>query len=399
MNSTSLINNSTSLIDNYTYKNINLEYRIEPNPIGSGSFATVYLGYDDMNKKVAIKRINLNKLNGINLRRVTLELNIFKSLEHKNILRYFDTFKTKNSLYIVSEYCEAGTLNDIINTEVFYNLDINEKEIYVKKILIQLKDALKYLHDNGIIHRDLKPANILFTKDTDENLVLKLADFGFARYFNTEIINVTGYQDMISTICGSPLYMAPELLISSKYNLKADLWSFGVIMYEMLYGCNPYTYNGHSAKNVQHLCELIKNKKVSYDIYDSNKSYSTDCIHLIKKLLEIDPIIRISWIEFFYDKWFDINDEIDNLQTESLYGEECIFNFDEDYFKLQDTLIENKKDNILENNILTDEFQMISLDEISDIKNQKEYRETVSRSFIRIFSNSINYLQNISNSF
>ena len=87
---------------------------------------------------------------------------------------------------------------------------------------------MKYLLENKIIHRDLKPQNILVTNLGD----IKITDFGFARYFDNDMV--------IRTICSSPLYMAPEIMKNKKYDLKSDLWSVGIILYEMLVGQAPF---------------------------------------------------------------------------------------------------------------------------------------------------------------
>lgn len=273
-----------------------LEYKLHPTPIGKGSFSMVYLGYDQLGNYVAIKKISLKKLPDDRIDKFKLELDISKKLNHVNIVRCFKTFKTKKHWYIVTEYCDAGTLKDYI--EQLKTIDTNEdREKCVNEILIQLKEALQYLRNNNLIHRDLKPMNILFSKDKKKNdkIVLKLADFGFARYFNNEQLSKDGYDSMISTICGSPIYMAPEMLLTSMYNIKADLWSFGVIMYEMLYGINPYNF----PKSIPHLRELIVSQKITFrDIY------SETCISLLKELLIVDPKTRIDWDDFFEHEWF-----------------------------------------------------------------------------------------------
>ena len=174
-----------------------------------------------------------------------------------------------------------------------------------------MKEALKYLHKSNIIHRDLKPMNILMTKidmSTTKEVVVKLADFGFARYFESKPQNSSGFDDMVSTICGSPIYMAPELLIDMKYNTKADLWSFGVIMYELLYGVNPYNY----PKSIAHLRKVMVEQKIVFE-----KIYSSCCISLLKKLLQVNPEERISWNDFFTHKWFDKDFEKDDSEEDS----------------------------------------------------------------------------------
>lgn len=272
-----------------------VKYKIHKKPIGKGSFSTVYLGTDKHNNLVAIKQISLSKIKSTYMDKFLRELDISMKLDHPNIVKCYEIFKTEKHWYIVNEYCDCGTLQDLLPDLSKYNQQ--QRESVVRKILNELKEALKYLITNSIIHRDLKPSNILIKKTSTDNYPIKLADFGFARYFSNEITD-EGHDDMVSTICGSPIYMAPELLINLKYNMKADLWSFGVIMYELLYGVNPYYF----PKNIPELRKLMIEKQIKYD-----DLFSFDCIDLLKSLLVIDPEKRIGWRSFFLHRWFTIS--------------------------------------------------------------------------------------------
>jgi serine/threonine protein kinase len=156
-----------------------------------------------------------------------------------------------------------------------------------------LAEAFKYLHKQKILHRDIKPQNILF-KDASKKTI-KITDFGFSKYY---------YEDtgMLETLCGSPMYMAPEILFHQKYNVKTDLWSIGIILYEMVYRRFPY-----QAKNT---VELIKEVK-RYDIKFPTTTVNAECLDLMKKLLVKDPILRMDWQEFFKHPWISPNCESD----------------------------------------------------------------------------------------
>ena len=269
-------------MDRFTHKSV----------IANGYISKIIRATDKTNgNKVILKALSLNDTQP---KRLNAEVIISKSLEHKNIVKYIDAFKNDKFLILVYEYCNSGTLKQMIqflNTETDYQI----KEEKVKTIMLQLKDALKYLYENEIIHRDLKPDNILFHINSNE-IVLKLADFGFSRTFNTDNINVLGNAPLIQTFCGTPVYMAPELLLSSTYNIKADLWSVGIIMYEMLYGKLPY----NKLHNINDLKKNIINKQILID----EKNYSSECISLLKSLLIYDPVDRINWDLFFDHCWF-----------------------------------------------------------------------------------------------
>ena len=177
------------------------------------------------------------------------------------------------------------------------------KEKYAIKYLKQLSEGLKYLLSNNIIHRDLKPQNILVSDIGD----IKITDFGFARYFDNDI--------MIQTICGSPLYMAPEIMKSQKYDYKSDLWSVGVIFYEMLVGKTPF-----KSKNIYELIRKIENDKV---IVPPKIKLSISCKNLLFNLLKKDPEDRISWEDFFEHpliKNVDFNERENNLMEISNLG-------------------------------------------------------------------------------
>ncbi|AYV85101.1 MAG: putative serine threonine-protein kinase [Satyrvirus sp.] len=312
---------------------IDNKYRIENIRLGSGGFSEVFLGSDlNTGQKVAIKKISLHQkpfqqTNGLN--KLNLEIELIKKLNHPNIVTCYDVFKTTTHWYIIMEYCNYGTMEDVIKyNEIMAKKDIHfNRETNTYYYLNQLKEALYYMRTNGCIHRDIKPMNILLTKnnlnifsslndsgtifksdeqinsmndaeqnkdrnfDHGQNLVVKLADFGLAKHYTAD------GESLMNTICGSPLYMAPELIFENKYNSKADLWSFGIIMYQMLFGVHP-----NIANNIEQLMKNLKFKNIDFHL---NKNFSPHCFDLLTKLLTKNPSARISWTELFNHKWFD----------------------------------------------------------------------------------------------
>ena len=107
--------------------------------------------------------------------------------------------------------------------------------------------------------------------------------------------------NMTMTVCGSPIYMAPEMIVDKKPSINSDLWSFGVIMYEMLYGLNPY----NSPTNCNMLAQRMINQKIVF-----KEIYSKECLNLVKSLLIVNPVDRIGWKDFFKSKWFDDPDKM-----------------------------------------------------------------------------------------
>ena len=274
------------------------DYVVSKKRIGKGAFSNIYKGYDKKNKKmVAIKEICLDTLAKYK-DSIKRETRIMKNLDHPNIVTLYDTIidDTTDNIYLVLEYFERGDFSKFLKKRPL-------KEKFAKKYLKQLADGLKYLLENKIIHRDLKPQNILVSSLGD----IKITDFGFARYFDNDMV--------IQTICGSPMYMAPEIMKKKKYDFKSDLWSVGIIFYEMLVGRTPF-----KAKNIFDLMRQIdkNNIKLPEDIH-----ISYDCKDLLFKLLKKEPEDRISWEDFFNHPWLksefkereDMLMEISNLNS------------------------------------------------------------------------------------
>ncbi|KAG8515026.1 Serine/threonine-protein kinase ULK1, partial [Galemys pyrenaicus] len=200
--------------------------------IGHGAFAVVFKGRhrEKHDLEVAVKCINKKNL----AKSQTLlgkEIKILKELKHENIVALYDFQEMANSVYLVMEYCNGGDLADYLHAMRTLSEDT------IRLFLQQIAGAMRVLHSKGIIHRDLKPQNILLSnpggrRANPNNIRVKIADFGFARYLHSNM--------MAATLCGSPMYMAPEVIMSQHYDGKADLWSLGTIVYQCLTGKAPF---------------------------------------------------------------------------------------------------------------------------------------------------------------
>eukprot|EP01117_Protostelium_nocturnum_P001696 TRINITY_DN1208_c0_g1_i2.p1 TRINITY_DN1208_c0_g1~~TRINITY_DN1208_c0_g1_i2.p1 ORF type:complete len:473 (+),score=64.27 TRINITY_DN1208_c0_g1_i2:558-1976(+) len=216
-----------------------------------------------------------------------------KSLEHPNIVKLFDVFPLSDShMVMVFEYCSGGDLSKYI----IKNQRLSESR--AQRLMIQLAKALRFLRTMNIIHRDLKPQNLLLSSG-GEDPHIKIADFGFARFIEP--------QSVADTLCGSPLYMAPEILHMQKYTIKADLWSVGMILYEMLVGMPPFLVKSHIE-----LMRVIDTQSISLPSVIKN-NISSDCHDLIISLLQKDPAKRIGWEEFFMDPWIGLLNRDNNI--------------------------------------------------------------------------------------
>lgn len=194
--------------------------------IGKGAYGRVYKGLDLENGDfVAIKQVSLENIPQEDLNIIMQEIDLLKNLNHKNIVKYLGSLKTKTHLHIILEYVENGSLANIIKPNKFGPFPESLVVLYISQVL----EGLVYLHEQGVIHRDIKGANILTTK---EGLV-KLADFGVATKLNEADLNT-------HSVVGTPYWMAPEVIEMSGVCAASDIWSVGCTVIELLTCVPPY---------------------------------------------------------------------------------------------------------------------------------------------------------------
>lgn len=252
--------------------------------IGSGSFADVYRGrHRDTGHRVAIKAVKREKLqlSKKHYENLLSEIEIMKTIDHRNVVKFLGKEESERHIYLVLEYCAGGDLSQLIRRIGRLS------EAMALRFTKQLAAGLKYLRDRQLIHRDLKPQNLLLTKPSAD-ADLKIADFGFARYVQLA--------EMADTLCGSPLYMAPEILRYQKYDAKVDLWSVGAILYEMVVGKPPFT----GANHVE-LLRRIETQELRFPPLEP--PLSPELHHLLARLLRRAPADRIGFDEFFAHPW------------------------------------------------------------------------------------------------
>uniref|UniRef100_A0A7M4FPX9 non-specific serine/threonine protein kinase n=1 Tax=Crocodylus porosus TaxID=8502 RepID=A0A7M4FPX9_CROPO len=238
--------------------------------IGEGSFGRVYKGRRKHSAQVvALKFIPKLGRSEKELRNLQREIEIMRGLHHPNIIQMLDSFETDKEVVVVTDYAE-GELFQILED------DGSLPEEQVQAIAAQLVSALYYLHSHRILHRDMKPQNILLGKGG----VIKLCDFGFARAMSIHTL-------VLTSIKGTPLYMAPELVQEQPYDHAADLWSMGCILYELLVGAPPFY-----TTSIFQLVSLIVSDPVRWP-----KSMSPPCKSFLQGLLMKDPCQRLSWPE------------------------------------------------------------------------------------------------------
>jgi len=249
--------------------------------LGRGAFSIVKLAvHKKTGEKYAVKIIDKKNV-GTDLVRLETEIQILKKVNHTNIISMKELFDTHEYLFIVTELVTGGELFD----------KIVEKGSYTEKtaatLVTKIVSAIHYLHNLGIVHRDLKPENLLL-KDGASDTEVKLADFGLSK--------IVGPQVMM-TACGTPGYVAPEVLSATGYDKEVDLWSIGVITYILLCGFPPF-YN----EDLPQLFEQIM--KAEYDFPAEYWGHvSKDAKNFITKLLVVDPSKRMSSQQALAHPW------------------------------------------------------------------------------------------------
>lgn len=240
------------------------------------------------------------------------EIELLKTLNHRNIVKYLGTHKDKNKLNIFLEYVPGGSLENIYKT---YPMNENLIRVYTKQIL----EGVEYLHINNVIHRDLKAANIL----VDSKGTCKLADFGSSKKFK-ESLQKTQYQ----SLCGTPYWMPPEVITQSGHNRHADIWSVGCTIYEMLLGHPPWNEKKDIFQVFLSIATATEPPRIpaNYAVSAELRSFLDCCFQLkperranIYELLRhkfIDNTGKIQKYHFTLDK---IDEELTPNQTNSEY--------------------------------------------------------------------------------
>eukprot|EP00835_Amoeboradix_gromovi_P005974 NODE_627_length_5881_cov_0.181771.p1 type:complete len:644 gc:universal NODE_627_length_5881_cov_0.181771:3778-5709(+) len=238
--------------------------------LGQGGFAKCYKVTCDQNE-YAMKCVYKKSLkNPKHISKLKSEIKIHSQLSNERIVKCFSYFEDREYVYLLLELCHLKTLANMLR--VRHRLTEPECRYF----MLQICDALEYLHDNHIIHRDLKLGNILLTRD----MHIKLADFGLAAAVTNE--------ERKKTLCGTPNYLAPEILHGTEngHSYEVDIWSFGCVMYTLLIGKPPF-----QSKDVNEI--YLKIKKVEFE-FPSTIPLSNDSIFLIKACLQSRPELRPS---------------------------------------------------------------------------------------------------------
>lgn len=280
----------------------------------------------DNGSLLAIKTVHHAQLKGKLKQNLFSEIEIMRKITHPHVVALVDILESTNHIHLVMEFCQLGDLATFVKkrdklaahpvTSDMLRRYPNPpgagfNEVIVRHFAKQLASALEFLRSKNLVHRDLKPQNLLLNPPrswiinerpenrpfeiSKESLIpaagldslpfLKIADFGFARHLPTTT--------MAETLCGSPLYMAPEILRYEKYDAKADLWSVGTVLYELMVGKPPFRATNHVdlLRKIERAMDKIK--------FPDELIISDDMQSVIRGLLKKMPTERMSWEAFF----------------------------------------------------------------------------------------------------
>lgn len=254
--------------------------------LGSGSFGQVRRAVMKGNETEvrAVKIIERSVEDGewSNQAMFVREVDLLQSIKHENVISYYDFYEDMHFLYVVMELCKGG--------EVFAKI-VELKRFCEKDAAVlgqQMLRAIDYIHKVNIAHRDIKAENFMLALPSLQSSV-KMIDFGMACRFKDG--------EVLTELCGSPHYLSPEL-IGQKYNHKADVWAFGVLIYLLMYGHYPYDAKHPRDVMVKILTEPIR--------WQTKAKLSQQALDFLKRLLEQDPKKRMSADEALIHPWMDL---------------------------------------------------------------------------------------------
>ena len=240
--------------------------------LGSGSFGRVYLVTHKKTKaNYAIKAIDKrNKANIEEKPYFRREVEVMYKIHHPNVIKLYSHFEDNNFCYFIMEYIAKGNMFGLIPTD-------KKKRISTQLVANLIKDiisAVYFLHNMSppIIHRDIKPENVLLA----DNFVAKLTDFGWSNYIQED--------QKRTTVCGTPIYLAPEIIKEQGHDERVDIWCIGVLLFELTTGTVPFPGN-----DIESLENNILKLRIQWP-----KEINVDAKNLISKILKLDPNARIS---------------------------------------------------------------------------------------------------------
>ena len=337
--------------------------------LGKGGFAKCYeMKCIDTGKSFAAKVFEKRNLNNDKSKRKLInEIKLHKKLRHQNIVNFEHFFEDKENVYILLDLCSNQTLNELLKRRKRIT------ELEAQCFIIQIAKALKYIHQHKIIHRDLKLGNCFLTS----KLELKLGDFGLAAKLDFD-------EQKRKTVCGTPNYIAPEILEKKGHSFEVDIWSLGVVLYTLLYGKPPFETNDVKL--------TYKKIKMNSFTYPENINVHASANKLISQILVLDPSKRPSFDEILGHEFFRIFNSIPQyLPNSSLicapnkkFMKHYTLNSEGINLKSDENLayLSNTYNNM--HNSINNEFDNINNKNLDYIEGNKDYIHRKSESLIDV---------------
>jgi serine/threonine protein kinase len=257
--------------------------------LGVGSFASVKLAKDAKTGKMhAIKMISMqpSKVTNSDLHNIKTEITVHRILDHPNIIKFHDYIQKDHNIYFVLDYAENGNLYSYMHKRK----TLPQEDIF--RFFYQACSAIHYIHENDILHRDIKPENLLL----DKNHNIKLCDFGWSARRITE---------KRTTFCGTYEYMAPEIVYKKTYDYRVDVWSLGVLLYELIHKEAPY-----KGRSLEEICKSLSKPQITF-----NSSVHPEAKDLILKILKANPQDRLSIQQILEHPWVKMNLQLKESNT------------------------------------------------------------------------------------
>ncbi|CAF3641067.1 unnamed protein product [Rotaria socialis] len=273
------------------YDDGNLETRYELlDKLGEGSFGTVCRVKNKENDLFfAMKTITKKPGNKLKASSLDNEVKLLTEVNHTNLIQLYEVLESSQKLYLIVELCEGGELGGFVKK----NGPLPEET--VKQIMSNLISALHYLHKMNIVHRDLKLENILLKnspKNKTDQFDIRVTDFGLSSKKS-----ITCTDSLFNEYCGTPLYMAPEILENKNYSALCDVWAMGVIMYYLICGRHPYVANDE-----RRLLEIIRSQKLRFDS-DKFRNISSEGLDFLQGMIVYDTVHRRTMGELTVHPW------------------------------------------------------------------------------------------------
>lgn len=271
-------------------KSFEMDYRLE-SKIGEGAFANVYRAVRvEDGRAVAVKVVKKRQFDMQTARELEREMYAGKVVRHERVVRVYAVYNTVERVYVVMQLMEGGTLKDWVQER-----GGKVGEDVALRLVVQVVDALMYLHERGVVHRDVKLENVLCERREMTKGVpfgVKLADFGYVNFVAREEAHC------LSSLVGTPVYVAPEIIKRERYGCEVDMYAVGIMLYRMLSGMYPFDGGKDDDKtmNMALKGELQFDGEVWADI-------SLHCKKFLRRLLEKRPKDRLTAKEALRHEW------------------------------------------------------------------------------------------------